>query len=85
MLYEQGLLGLFLQVSYVLVSIPQDCQDVKIQKGASFWAGVHSITPGYAATSVKCDADGWTVIQSRGMFGNPQDFFFKDWATYKAR
>ena len=27
---------------------------------------------------------GWTVIQSRGQFGNPPDYFSKDWANYKA-
>jgi hypothetical protein len=61
------------------------CVDVKAVKGGSFAAGVHTITPGSYATNVQCDADGWTVIQSRGQFGNPQDFFFKDWAMYKAR
>ncbi|CAL1287173.1 unnamed protein product [Larinioides sclopetarius] len=36
---------------------------------------------------VYCDMDtdggGWTVIQRRGDFDRPKDFFFKDWASYK--
>jgi hypothetical protein len=65
--------------------IARDCVDVKAVTGGSFATGVHTITPGSHATNVQCDADGWTVIQSRGQFGNPPDFFFRDWAMYKAR
>ena len=32
--------------------------------------------------SVACMEEGWTVIQSRGQFGNPQDYFFKGWTDY---
>ncbi len=32
-----------------------------------------------------CTEDGWTVIQSRGQFGNPKDFFSaKLWTDYVA-
>ena len=31
-----------------------------------------------------CLQDGWTVIQSRGQFGNPPDYFNKTWAEYQA-
>ena len=31
---------------------------------------------------VACDAYGWTTIQSRGQFGNPQDYFYKDYDEY---
>jgi len=32
-----------------------------------------------------CTEDGWTVIQSRGQFGNPADFFSaKLWTDYVA-
>jgi hypothetical protein len=32
-----------------------------------------------------CTEDGWTVIQSRGQFGNPKDFFStKLWRDYVA-
>ena len=30
-----------------------------------------------------CLKDGWTVIQSRGQYGNPIDYFYKAWAEYK--
>jgi len=31
-----------------------------------------------------CTDDGWTVIQSRGQFNNPKDFFsLKLWNDYK--
>ncbi len=26
--------------------------------------------------------DGWTVIQSRGQFGNPGDYFLRGWDSY---
>jgi hypothetical protein len=32
--------------------------------------------------SVYCMEDGWTVIQSRGQFENPKDYFYKPWNTY---
>ncbi len=32
---------------------------------------------------VKCSEWGWTVIQSRGQFGNPVDYFDRDWKTYQ--
>ena len=31
-----------------------------------------------------CLEGGWTVIQSRGQYGNPPDYFNKGWAEYKA-
>ena len=29
-----------------------------------------------------CTSDGWTVIQSRGQFGNPVDYFLRNWTQY---
>ena len=34
--------------------------------------------------NVYCMADGWTVIQSRGQYGNGEDYFYNTWAEYKA-
>jgi hypothetical protein len=35
--------------------------------------------------SVPCTEDGWTVIQSRGQFNNPKDYFsLKKWNDYVA-
>jgi hypothetical protein len=31
---------------------------------------------------VYCMEDGWTVIQSRGQFENPKDYFYKPWDAY---
>ena len=33
---------------------------------------------------IYCLQDGWTVIQSRGQFGNPTDYFNKTWAEHRA-
>jgi len=30
----------------------------------------------------KCLQYGWTVIQHRGQYGNPKDYFSKDWVAY---
>ncbi|WP_407809616.1 fibrinogen-related protein, partial [Staphylococcus aureus] len=29
------------------------------------------------------DGDGWTVIQRRGDFKNPVDYFYKNWTDYQ--
>ena len=31
---------------------------------------------------VQCLEDGWTSIQHRGQYGNPRDYFSKNWADY---
>ena len=37
----------------------------------------------YKIPKVQCLEEGWTVIQSRGPYGNPRDFFFKkNWEDY---
>ena len=32
---------------------------------------------------VYCTDDLWTVIQSRGQFGNPEDYFYRGWHEYE--
>ena len=32
---------------------------------------------------VYCTEDLWTVIQSRGQFGNPEDYFYREWDDYE--
>ena len=45
--------------------------------------GVKSIYLNSVKVSAKCSAGGWTVIQSRGQFGNPTNYFnTKLWADY---
>ena len=56
-----------------------DCSDLKESVGDAFKPGAHIIGQGYP---VFCDSEGYTVIQSRGQFGNPVDFFFRDWDDY---
>ncbi len=42
-----------------------------------------SLAPvGPASLEVACADDGWTVIQSRGQFGNPIDYFVRKWNSY---
>ena len=31
-----------------------------------------------------CLDDGWMVVQSRGQFGNPDDYFYRGWDEYVA-
>ena len=47
-------------------------------------AGIHEFQFDGAAngTLVECDRDGWTVIQSRGQFGNRKNYFLRDWKSY---
>ena len=33
---------------------------------------------------VMCRSGGWTVVQSRGQFGNPKDYFQRNWASYRS-
>ncbi len=70
---------------YIPTVTAKDCNELKAAQGGSFRAGVNKVKIGSAEVDVACDANGWTVIQSRGQFaGNPQTLFEKDWAGYKA-
>ena len=60
----------------------QDCQDIQNELGSNFTAGVFEIFINFVPTEVYCDEDGFTVIQSRGQFGNPMDYFFREWKDY---
>ena len=52
----------------------KDCDDLP--------EGLQTIQIHGKVHKVSCEADGWLVFQSRGQFGNPEDFFFKDWQAY---
>ena len=60
----------------------QDCEDIRNELGSDYRAGVHTIYLNLIPVKVYCDSDGWTVIQSRGQFGNPQSYFYRNWVDY---
>ncbi|XP_055950089.1 techylectin-like protein [Argiope bruennichi] len=69
---------------------PMDCEE--LLSGGRNNSGIFTIWPRSRLTNgrpleVFCDMDtdggGWTVIQRRGDFDRPKEFFFKDWASYK--
>ena len=44
---------------------------------------LESVSASYKIPKVQCLEEGWLVIQSRGSFGNPRDFFFtRNWEDY---
>ena len=44
--------------------------------------GNYNLKIGSNVIEVHCLDEGWTVIQSRGQFGNPSDYFYKGWNDY---
>ncbi|GBN52785.1 Techylectin-5A, partial [Araneus ventricosus] len=76
--------------SFCLSSRPVDCADVLNTEHSD--SRVYTVWPKSRLNEKKgidvfCDMDtdggGWTIIQRRGNFSRPKDFFFKDWESYK--
>ena len=61
-----------------------DCYELNLKRGI-YSNGVQAIqVDPQTLVDAYCLEDGWTVIQSRGQYGNPKDFFYKNWESYKA-
>ena len=52
------------------------------EEGSNYQAGVKTITINNMEIQVYCNDDGYTTIQSRGQFGNPIDYFYRDFNDY---
>ncbi len=61
---------------------PKDCADI-VAFGNSSFPGKSRIFLNGNAVEVYCEPDGWTVFQSRGQFGNPSDYFYRNWSQYE--
>ena len=64
--------------------LPRDCFDA--YKSGHSLPAILTLQPDPSSTQSKfvanCLPGGWTVIQSRGQFNNPDDYFQKDWNDY---
>ena len=59
------------------ISQSSDCYD--IYKLGLPLPGVYDLK---SLGSVQCLQGGWTSIQHRGQYGNPKNYFFKNWIDY---
>ena len=65
----------------ILKCVVTDCYDVFLANQTL--PGVYTIQPDSEHEfNAFCLPDGWTTIQSRGQFGNPEDFFLRNWVDY---
>lgn len=60
----------------------QDCEDIQRNLGSNYTEGIYTVYINFVATPVYCDLHGYTVIQSRGQFGNPTTYFYREWQEY---
>ncbi len=66
------------------LTILLDCAD--IWKNGQKKEGVYNITipTRVEPVQVYCAKNGWTVFQSRGQFGNPENYFVRNWNEFEA-
>ena len=55
----------------------KNCYD--IYTSGSPLPGIYNIS---GIGKVKCLENGWTSIQHRGQYGNPSDYFSRNWSDY---
>ncbi len=62
-----------------------DCYEALEILGDNYTKGIYYLkeesAPG-TGREAYCDEHGWTVIQSRGPYGNPTSYFYKGWKDY---
>ena len=63
-------------------SIFQDCFEAHERTMPLPFYQLGSVSSSYQIPKVQCLVGGWTVIQSRGAYGNPLDHFLRDWEDY---
>ncbi|XP_042900266.1 techylectin-like protein [Parasteatoda tepidariorum] len=70
---------------------PIDCEEwllIGYNKSGSYKIWPRSRVLNAKSIDVYCDMEidggGWTVIQRRGNFQRPKDYFYQDWSSYKA-
>ena len=76
--------GELIIINFIInIFISVDCQDY-LEQSSNSEPTVISVGDALNSGKAFCPGDGWTVIQSRGQFGNPQDYFsVKTWEDYK--
>ena len=68
------------KISITYSTVAGDCASLGLTGSSVIYAGCPP-----QPVSTFCTNDGWTVIQSRGQFGNPPDYFSKKlWSEYVA-
>ena len=58
-----------------------DCYEVK-QSGQPL-PGIYPLKIDSQTVDAYCEVGGWTIVQARGQFNNPKDYFYKTWQEYQ--